>query len=94
MPLFYAFHHYQVNEFYDLQNIEVTMKKKIVLEDNMPFLSSKLGHNHNGCDFVLQGKIKVNKTISQNELLQMKCGNAFLEVYTKLMQYATMLIFY
>lgn len=46
---------------------------KELLDDNMSFSSSQLGHNHQGGDFVLEGKIKrhkmaVPKGIVSNEM--------------------------
>ena len=67
MPLFYVFNHpiYQDIEYYDLQNMATCPKEiKELLDDNMSFSSSQLDHNHQGGDFVLEGKIKRHKMVA------------------------------
>ena len=49
MPLFYDFNHpvYQDNKDYDPQNMATYPREiKELLDDNMPFSSSQLDHNH------------------------------------------------
>ena len=72
MPLFYAFNHpiYQDIEYYDLQNMATYPKEiKELLDDNMSFSSSQLDHNHQGGDFVLEGKIKRHKMVAPNGIV-------------------------
>ena len=65
--LFYVFNYpiYQDTEYYDLQNMATYPEEiKQVLDDNMPFSSSQLDRNHQGDDFVLEGKIKRHKLVA------------------------------
>ena len=66
MPLFYAFHHpiYQDIEFFDLLNtVSYTDEVKKMLFKNTTFTSSDLEHNHQGGDFLFEGKIKRLKMV-------------------------------
>ena len=66
MPLFYAFHHpiYQDIEFFDLLNtVSYTDEVKKMLFKNTTFTSSDLEHNHQGGDFLFEGKIKRHKMV-------------------------------
>ena len=66
MPLFYAFHHpiYQDIEFFDLLNtVSYTDEVKKMLFKNTTFTSSDLEHNHQGGDFLFEGKIKRHKVV-------------------------------
>ena len=66
MPLFYAFHHpiYQDIEFFDLLNtVSYTDEVKKMLFENTTFTSSDLEHNHQGGDFLFEGKIKRHKMV-------------------------------
>ena len=61
LPLFYAFHHpiYQVIEFFDLINIISSPQEvRKLLRKNMTFTYSRLEHNHEGEDFILEGKLR------------------------------------
>ena len=65
---------YQDIEYYDLQNVAKYPEGiKELLDDNMSFSSSQLDHNHQGGDYVLEGKIKrhkmvAHKVIASNEM--------------------------
>ena len=67
LPLFYTFRHpiYQDIECFDLINIiSLPQEVRKLLKKNMTFTSSRLKHNHEGGDFILEGKIKKHKMVA------------------------------